>query len=211
MYRNSYTLKINSHNTPFFLLGVLWDTATIIGGMKLRKQITLILFSVILFTISACSSTPANVIQPTESDKPTETSSDKKIYKSSNGWSVQYPMTWDYESDDLLRETETEKFISFDTYDIPEEGIEKWLESKIQSSLAMNEANNTLLEDVTKATKDNLSVYKYAIESKVDARITELRFIIYVDNKHIYQFQSQNPSLTKDEFEEIVNTFSLEK
>jgi hypothetical protein len=177
-------------------------------------------FTLVCFVSACTNNEPTNVeptvsptqsSKPTESVEPTETNYESLKYQSKEGWSILYPMMWDYTSDDTLKESSTDKYISFDTHDIPEDGVEKWLDSKIEQSLALEEADNTLLEEVTKETKDGLTVYKYAIQSNYLSQITKIRFVIYVDHDHIYMFHGQVPPLTKDEFEEIVGTFSVGK
>lgn len=187
----------------------------------MRKQFSIIMSLTLVCFVSACTNnkptneeptvSPTQSSKPTESVEPTETNNESLKYQSKEGWSILYPKMWDYTSDDTLKESTTDKYISFDTHDIPEEGVEKWLDSKIDQSLSFEEADNKLLEEVTKETKDGLTVYKYAIQSNYMSQITEIRSVIYVDNDHIYEFQGQVPSLTKDEFEEIVGTFSVEK
>ncbi|WP_155971083.1 hypothetical protein [Paenibacillus sp. Soil522] len=146
-----------------------------------------------------------------DSAVPTEVHSELLKYQSKDGWTIQYPASWDKITDSTLQESATEKYISFHTHAIPKEGVEKWLDNKIEKTLSFEEADNTLLEDVTKGTKDNYTVYKYTIQSVGSIKTTENSFIIFVDNEHIYEFHAPIPPLTKVEFETIVATFTFEK
>ncbi len=139
-------------------------------------------------------------------------SSDFLTYRSKVGWTVQYPKSWDYTSEGVLQETASEKYISFRTYAIPEEGVEVWLDNKIERALSMEEADNTLSEEVTVEAENGFIVYKYALQSAYvrSDNISELRKILYVDNEHIYEFHTQSPPLTNAEFEAIVGTFTFE-
>lgn len=189
--------------------------------MVVIKQISIFILCMFLVLVTGCTKSegtideptvsPNNTIQPTESDKPTESTANSLKYQSQDGWSILYPSTWDYTSNDTLRESETEKYISFSTLPLPAEGVEQWLDAKIKKTVAFEEADNKLVEDLTNEEKDGFTVYKYMIESTYgDNQVTELRFIFYVDNEKIYEFHSQSPPLPKNEFEAIVKTFSKE-
>lgn len=157
--------------------------------------------------------TPVETSPPTESVVPTEAPSEFSTYQSKDGWTIQYPTSWDKITDSALQQSATEKYISIDKHEIPEEGVEKWLDSEIERKLSFEEADNKLLEEVTKDTIGEFTVYKYAIASAYvrPDNITELRNIIYVGSEHMYEFRTQVPPITKEEFENIVETFTLEK
>lgn len=189
----------------------------------MKKLISIVVFYAIITLLSACSNniettvitseTPVVTSHPIESGVPSEVPSELLKYQSNDGWTIQYPASWDKITDSSLQESATEKYISFRTHAIPEEGVEKWLDSEIERKLSFEEADNKLFEDVTKETKGDFTVYKYAIQSAYvrPTNISELRNIIYVGNEHIYEFHGQIPPLTKAEFENIVNTFTFEK
>lgn len=186
----------------------------------MRKLLTIVVICATITFLSACKNnieqevnpkeTPAETSLQNESTEPTDASSDLLKYQSKDGWSIQYPASWDKITDSTLQESTTEKYISFRTHAIPEEGVEKWLDSEIERKLSFEEADNKLLEDVTKETKGDFTVYKYAIQSAYvrATNISELRDIIYVGNEHIYEFHGNIP---KEEFENIVETFTFEK
>ncbi|MEV5024546.1 hypothetical protein [Paenibacillus sp. LPE1-1-1.1] len=189
----------------------------------MKTLLSIVVICATLTFLSACmnniepevkpTNAPVETSHPIESKVPTEVPSVLLKYQSKDGWTIQYPASWDKITDSTLQESATEKHISFRTHDIPEEGVEKWLDSEIKRKLSVEEADNKLLEDVTKETKGDFTVYKYAIQSAYvrPTNISELRNIIFVGNEHIYEFRSQIPPLSKEEFENIVETFTFEK
>lgn len=189
----------------------------------MKTLLSIVVICATLTFLSACTNNiepevkPTNALvetsHPIESEVPTEAPSELLKYQSKDGWTIQYPALWDKITDSTLQESATEKHISFRTHAIPEEGVEKWLDSEIERKLSFEEADNKLFEDVTKETKGDFTVYKYAIQSAYvrPTNISELRNIIYVGNEHIYEFHGQIPPLTKAEFENIVETFTFEK
>lgn len=187
----------------------------------MKTLLTIAAISVTLTFLSSCTDyiepevkptdAPVETSHPIESPVPTEVHSELLKYQSKDGWTIQYPASWDKITDSTLQESATEKYISFETHDIPEEGVEKWMDSEIERKLSSEEADNKLLENVTKETKGDFTVYKYAIQSAYvrPTNISELRNIIYVGNEHIYEFRAPVPPLTKEEFENIVETFTF--
>lgn len=182
----------------------------------MKTLLTIVVICSTLTFLPACTNNIEPEVKPT--DAPVETSHPIEIgvptevqYQSNDGWSIQYPASWDKVTDSTLQESATEKHISFRTHAIPEEGVEKWLESTIEQRVSFEEADNKILEDVTNETKDGITVYKYTIQSTYMSKVFEMRFINYVHNEHIYEFHGQIPPLTKEEFENIVETFTFEK
>ncbi|WP_206669697.1 hypothetical protein [Paenibacillus luteus] len=142
---------------------------------------------------------------------PTDASSVLLKYQNKDGWTIQYPKSWDKITDNTLQESATEKYISFRTYPIPDEGVETWLDNKIEKSLSFEEADNKLIEDITTETKGDFVIYRYVLQSSYvePTNTSNLKNIFYVGNGHIYEFHGQTPPLAKEEFETIVDSFAM--
>jgi hypothetical protein len=77
------------------------------------------------------TSSPVSTIEQTTSVEPTtvpiktpKDDPDEMLkYQSDHGWSILYPASWDSVNKGSIMETASEKYISFETHEIPKDGI----------------------------------------------------------------------------------------
>lgn len=156
---------------------------------------------------SATTNTPTSATtdpQTTDTEK-----SDFKIYKSTDGWTIDYPSSWDKVEQDYIQEESTGKTVVFFSKGCSKEELESWIESEIKRKLEATEADNTLAQTLKKEQSGNLLVYSYTINSKMDGSEWLLKNTIFYDGKMRYEFRTQLPPITEKEYGEIIKSFKI--
>jgi hypothetical protein len=130
-------------------------------------------------------------------------------YTAPEGWSFRYPMHWGQLDEELgfVQDTATGKTVTFASMATTQAGLERWLDSEIERKLAATEANNTMAESLTTAQEGDLSVYRYAILSRMEGSETLLRTTIFFDGQRRYEFYAAIPPLSEDEYQAVIGSF----
>jgi hypothetical protein len=130
-------------------------------------------------------------------------------YTAPEGWSFRYPMHWDRLDEELgiVQDTATGRTVTFSSQPASAAEMESWLDSEIARKLAATEAENTLAEPLTSAQEGDLTVYRYAILSRMEGSETLLRTTVLFDGQRRYEFYGAIPPLAEEEYEVIVATF----
>ena len=115
------------------------------------------------------------------------------------GGAFRYPAEWERVESGFVQDAETGKTITFESAPSTEGELEAWIASEIERKLAATEADNTLLEPLSVSQQDGLAVYRYAIESRMEARQTVLRTTVFLDGSRRYAFYAAIPPVTEDE------------
>jgi putative hemolysin len=125
------------------------------------------------------------------------------------GWSFRYPMHWDRldEKLGLVQDTTTGKTVTFASQATTQAELEQWLGSEIARKLAATEAENTLTEPLSKVQKGDLTIYRYAIVSRMEASETLLRTTVFFDGQRRYELDAAIPPVAEEEYEAIVTSF----
>ena len=118
-------------------------------------------------------------------------------YTAPEGWSFRYPMHWDRLDEELgfVQDTATGKTVTFASQPTTQAELERWLESEIARKLAATEAENTLAEPLTTEQEGALTVYRYAILSRLEASETLLRTTVFFDGQRRYEFYAAIPPI----------------
>ena len=132
-------------------------------------------------------------------------------YTAPEGWSFRYPMHWDHLDEELgfVQDTTTGKTVTFASTPTIQAELEQWLESEIARKLAATEATNSLVEPLTNLQQGDLSIYRYAILSRMEASETLLRTTVLFDGQRRYEFYAAIPPVAAEEYEAIVTSFQL--
>jgi hypothetical protein len=132
-------------------------------------------------------------------------------YTAPEGWSFRYPMHWDRLDEELgiVQDMATGKTVAFASQSTTQAELEQWLESEIARKLAATEAENTLAEPLTSTQEAELTVYRYAILSQMEASETLLRTTVIFDGQRRYEFYAAVPPVAEEEYEAIVSSFRL--
>lgn len=130
-------------------------------------------------------------------------------YTAPEGWTFRYPMHWDRLDEELgfVQETATGKTVTFASQPTTQAELERWIASEIDRKLAATEAGNTLLEPLTMVEEGDLTVYRYAILSKIESSETTLRTTVFFDGRRRYAFYAAVPPLAEEEYEAIMASF----
>jgi hypothetical protein len=130
-------------------------------------------------------------------------------YSAPKGWTFRYLMGWDRLDEELgfVQETATGKTVTFASGPTTQAELERWIASEIDRKLAATEAGNTLLEPLTVAEKRGLSVYRYAIRSKIESSETTLCTTVFFDGQRRYAFYAAIPPVAEEEYEAILASF----
>jgi hypothetical protein len=130
-------------------------------------------------------------------------------YTAPEGWSFRYPMHWDRLDEELgfVQDTATGRTVTFASQPAAQAELEGWLDSEIARKLAATEAENTLAEALTAVQEGNLTVYRYAILSRMEGSETLLRTTVFFDGQRRYEFYGAIPPLAEEEYEAIVASF----
>jgi hypothetical protein len=132
-------------------------------------------------------------------------------YTAPEGWSFRYPMHWDRLDEELgfVQDATSGKTVTFASSPTTQTELECWIESEIARKLAATEAENTLAEPLTTEQKGDLTIYRYAILSRLEKTETLLRSTVFFDGLLRYQFYAAIPPLAEEEYEAIVGSFCL--
>ncbi|MBA1337160.1 MAG: hypothetical protein HPY66_3596 [Firmicutes bacterium] len=136
---------------------------------------------------------------------------DIKLYTSGDGWSFEYPKTWDKVEKGFVQETATGKTIVFDVKECTEEELEEWLRAEISRKLNAEEADNELVEPLTNIEKNHLTLYTYTIKSKGDGSEALLKNAVFYDGKRRYELRTTVPPVAEEEFNHAIDTFRVDK
>ena len=130
-------------------------------------------------------------------------------YTAPEGWSFRYPMHWDRLDEELgfVQDTATGRTVTFASLSTTQAELERWLESEIARKLAAAEAKNTLAEPLTTEQKGDLTIYRYAILSRLEASETLLRTTVFFDGQRRYEFYAAIPPVSEEEYEAILDSF----
>jgi hypothetical protein len=130
-------------------------------------------------------------------------------YTAPEGWTFRYPMHWDRIDEEIgfVQETATGKTVTFASQPTTQADLEDWIASEIDRKLAATEAGNTLLEPLTVVEERGLSVYRYAILSRIESSETTLRTTVFFDGQHRYEFYAAIPPLAEEEYAAILASF----
>lgn len=130
------------------------------------------------------------------------------VYKSPEGWSFEYPKSWDKVTDSFVQETATGKTISFQsTETVSLEELEAWIQSEIDRKLAADETDSTLVAPLTKEEKNGLTVYRYTIHSSPgDQSAGDIPTVIFFDGSKRYVFYTALNLTTEEEFNLVLDS-----
>jgi hypothetical protein len=130
-------------------------------------------------------------------------------YTAPEGWAFRYPMHWSRLDEELgfVQDPATGKTVTFASELTMQDGLESWLESEIARKLAATEAKNTLAEPLTSGEEGVLTIYRYAILSKMDGSETLLRTTVFFDGQRRYEFHAAIPQLSEDEYQAVIGSF----
>ena len=130
-------------------------------------------------------------------------------YTAPEGWSFRYSAHWDRLDEELglVQDTGTGKTLNFASQPTTKAELERWLESEIDRKLAATEAKNTMAEPLTSVQEGALTVYRYAILSRMEGSETLLRTAVFFDGQRRYEFYAAIPPLSEDEYEALVASF----
>lgn len=130
-------------------------------------------------------------------------------YTAPEGWSFRYPMHWDRldEESGFVQDTTTGKTLTFASQPTTQAELERWLESEIERKLAATEADNTLAEPLAVVQEGALTVYQYAILSRLEASETLLRTTVFFDGQRRYELYAAIPPVSEEEYGAIVASF----
>jgi len=158
---------------------------------------------------SAIASTNTQTAVTTNLETLDNEESGLKIYKSSDGWTIDYPSSWNIVEQSFIQEESTGKTVEFFSQSCSKEELESWIESEIKRKLEAPEADNTLAQALKKEQSGNLLVYTYTINSKMDGSEWLLKNTIFYDGKRRYEFRTQFPPVTEKEYDEIIKSFKI--
>jgi hypothetical protein len=130
-------------------------------------------------------------------------------YTAPERWSFRYPMNWDRLDEELgfVQDTATGKTVTFASQPTTQTELERWIESEIDRKLAATEANNTLTEPLTSTQDGTLTIYRYAILSRLEGSEALLRTTVFFDGQRRYEFCAAIPPVAEEEYEAIVGSF----
>jgi Tol biopolymer transport system component len=130
-------------------------------------------------------------------------------YTAPEGWSFHYPMHWDRLDEELgfVQDTKTGKTVTFASQPTTRAELERWLESEIDRKLAATEAKNTMAEPLTAIEEGALTIYRYAILSRMDGSETLLRTTVFFDGQRRYEFYAAIPPLSEEEYRAVIGSF----
>jgi hypothetical protein len=130
-------------------------------------------------------------------------------YTAPEGWSFRYPMHWDRLDEELglVQDTATGKTLTFASQPATEAELARWLESEIDRKLAATEAKNTMAEPLTTSKEGALTIYRYAILSRLESSEILLRTTVFFDGQRRYEFHAGVPPMAEEEYEAIVASF----
>jgi len=130
-------------------------------------------------------------------------------YVAAEGWSFRYPASWDHVEPSFVQETETGKTITFESEATTDTELEQWIASEIARKLAATEADNRLREALSVTEENGLTVYRYAIMSRMETRETVLRTTVFFDGSRRYALYVAMPPVTEAEYALAVGSFSV--
>jgi hypothetical protein len=132
-------------------------------------------------------------------------------YTAPEGWSFHHPTYWDRLDEELgfVQDTTTGKTVAFASLSTTQAELERWLESEIDRKLAATEAENILAEPLTTEQKGDVTIYRYAILSRLETTETLLHTTVFFDGQRRYEFYAAIPPLAEEEYEAIVGSFRL--
>lgn len=137
-------------------------------------------------------------------------SEDNNFYQGPEGWSFEYPKSWDRKEDKLVQETSSGKTIVFDLGDVQsQEELETWIQSEIDRKLSGDHANQSLVKPLSKGEKDGIWIYRYTIHSDSgDQEAGDIPTVVFFDGSKRYVFHTHMPDVTAEEFDLVINTFN---
>lgn len=170
----------------------------------MRKVLLLSFVILVLISLTNCVTKPN-----TDQELTTSRESTSKVYKSVDGWEINYPASWNKLEQNYIQEESTGKTVVFYSDSCNKEELEKWIDSEIKRKLEATEAGNTLDQPLHMEQIENLLVYSYTINSKIESSETLLKNTIFFDGKRRYEFRTQFPPVTELEYGEIVKSFKI--
>jgi hypothetical protein len=130
-------------------------------------------------------------------------------YTAPEGWSFRYPMHWDRLDGEsgFVQDTATGKTVNFASSATTQAELETWLQSEIARKVAATEARNTMAEPLTSVQEGSLTVYRYAILSRLEGSEALLRTTVFFDGQRRYEFYAAIPPLSEDENQAVIDSF----
>jgi hypothetical protein len=130
-------------------------------------------------------------------------------YAAAEGWSFHFPAHWNRLDEELgyVQDPFTGKTVTFASALTSQAELERWIESEITRKLGATEAENTLPEPLSVRQARDLTVYRYAIRSRIESSETLLRTTIFFDGHRRYQFEAAIPPVAEEEYEAILASF----
>lgn len=170
------------------------------------KILVLIFVILVLISITNCGTKP-NI----EKKLKTSLENNSKVYESVDGWTINYPASWNKVEHNYIQEESTGKAVEFYSDSCNKEELEKWIDSEIKRKLEATEALNILVQTLEVDQIGNLLVYSYTINSKIESSETLLKNTIFFDGNRKYEFRAQFPPVTEIEYDEILKSFKIIK
>lgn len=141
----------------------------------------------------------------------TKAQNDLKKFKSSEGWVISYPASWDRAEKNFIQEVSTGKTLEFRSENTTKEDLEKWIDKETKRKLSATEAANTMKEPLSVKQKGDLYYYSYTISTQMDGPVKLLKTTVIFDGIKRYEFYTTLPPTTEKEYDEIINSFKTKE
>lgn len=177
----------------------------------MKRWVAVVILLGLALAVAACS----NADRQSETSAPPASTpiaaeSDSQVYASDEGWTFEYPKSWDKKTDSMVQETGSGKFIKFESAETTKEELEKWIQSEIERKTTAGEADQTLLEPLTSAKQGDLTVYKYTIQSESgDRPKVQIPNVIFYNGKTRVSFYANHPLVSEQEFKQAIDSFKF--
>lgn len=171
--------------------------------------IVILLVAAAVIIINDVKKNTANRIRDSINSTANKSGNEFTIYEHSEGWTICYPSTWDKIGENFIQEQSTGKTLEFSTKNITQTELEKYIQDEIIRKLKATETQNTIKDKLTVKKKDNVWVYSYSINSKMDGASYVLQNTIIFDGKKSYEFKASIPPVTQEEYNKIIDSFKI--
>ncbi|WP_026478862.1 hypothetical protein [Alkaliphilus transvaalensis] len=161
----------------------------------MKKVLTLLIILSMMFVVLGCQKDEKNL---TLSE-----------YKHGSGWSFQYPASYDQIGDDYVQESSSGKTLQFRMGEGSKEELEAWIDSEILRKLLAEEADNSMVEPVTSKSVDQLTIYRYTLQSKGDGQVHMLKSTMFHDGNKWVELHTAIGPMTEEEYNTIVDSFNF--
>ena len=144
-------------------------------------------------------------------DHPLSRSFPARRFVSQEGWSFEYPGTWDKVEPSFVQEIRSGKTVEFRSRQIGKAELEQWIQSEINRKLAATEAENKLMHPLKTETRNGVIRYSYTIQSRMESSAVMLKTVVLYDGKHMVELRTEIPRVAEAEFEQIIRSFTFAK